>query len=457
MRPATYRAFVVCAAVLAVALGAVPGAQAFIYWPNSSATTIVRANLDGTGVQPLVSTPGGACGVAVDSAHIYWSSLNGNLVGGGSIGRANLDGSAPDQNFITGASNPCGVAVDGAHVYWANNVSGGSIGRANLDGSAPNQSIVSPMDHPCGVAVDGSHLYWGNRGSGTTAGDGAIGRASLDGSAPEQGFIMGATHPCGVAVDGAHVYWSNLSGGTTIGRANLDGGIPDENFITGAFHPCGVAVDGFHLYWANTGATPGIGRANLDGTFASQGFIPGVNSCFVAVDALPLPPVSPPPVSPPPAGPPVATPVPQPVIPKVGSLQILPNALIAASRGPSATVSRSRRLSSRTGAKVSYTLNIAATVRFTVEQRLPGRRSGSGPAGRCVAPTSANRDATRCTLVVKLRGSFTQSAGAGANAFHFTGRLAGAALKPGTYHLVAAPRAGAVTGPPTTATLRVKP
>jgi len=43
----------------------------------------------------------------VDGGHVYWTNFTG-----GSIGRANLDGTGADQSFITGASSPGGVAVD---------------------------------------------------------------------------------------------------------------------------------------------------------------------------------------------------------------------------------------------------------------------------------------------------------------------------------------------------------
>jgi virginiamycin B lyase len=72
---------------------------------------------------------------------------------GSTIGRANLDGSNPNQSFIGGAFTPFGVAVDGNFVYWANQNSG-TIGRANLDGSNPNQSFIGGASGPKGVAVD---------------------------------------------------------------------------------------------------------------------------------------------------------------------------------------------------------------------------------------------------------------------------------------------------------------
>src|SRR4249920_4219609 len=53
---------------------------------------------------------------------------------GDAIGRANLNGTGANQNFITGIGFPIGVAVDPGHVYWAD-LHTDAIGRANLDGS----------------------------------------------------------------------------------------------------------------------------------------------------------------------------------------------------------------------------------------------------------------------------------------------------------------------------------
>lgn len=50
---------------------------------------------------PFLST-----GVSVDADHIYWAN-HGNH----SIGRAALDGSNPNQGFITGAASPYFIAV----------------------------------------------------------------------------------------------------------------------------------------------------------------------------------------------------------------------------------------------------------------------------------------------------------------------------------------------------------
>jgi Low-density lipoprotein receptor repeat class B len=199
------------------------------------------------------------------SADVYWSNYTNDT-----IGRANLDGTSVNQNFIVGASHPNGIAVDGGHLYWANQ-SSNSIAQSSVDGSTVDPSFIGGATSPNAVAVDAGYVFWAN-----FAGPNTIGRANLDGTAANQNFITGAAAPAGLAVNAAYIYWSNY-GADTIGRANLDGTGVDQNFITGASLPAGIAVDSAHVYWVNQ-ATGAIGRANLDGTSVNQNSIPGANA-----------------------------------------------------------------------------------------------------------------------------------------------------------------------------------
>jgi virginiamycin B lyase len=274
---ATHLATVVSIAALVIlTLTLAPRATA---QANGLPGTIGRANLDGTAAnQNFITGANFPCGVAVDGSHIYWANQDTNT-----IGRANLDGSGVDQSFITGANGPCGVAVDGSHIYWSN-FNGDTIGRAGLDGSGAEQGFITGADGACGVAVDSAHVYWAHALG--------LGRANLDGSGVDQGFIDGGF--CGVAVDAAHVYWSHPPSlilrpvpSPLVGRANLDGTGVDQSFIVGGTGAgsCGVTVDAAHVYWLY-GRGPGIGRANLDGTdIDAQGFIVAGLGCGVAANA----------------------------------------------------------------------------------------------------------------------------------------------------------------------------
>ena len=88
-----------------------------IYWSQSAglsneADAIVRANLDGTNFDPLISV-GPARKIAIDAGHIYW--VQGWKLGsrpGSSIRRANLDGTGAEHYIPLGPSHT-GLAVDG--------------------------------------------------------------------------------------------------------------------------------------------------------------------------------------------------------------------------------------------------------------------------------------------------------------------------------------------------------
>ena len=88
---------------------------------------------------------------------------------------------------------------------------------------------------------------------------------------------------------------------------------------------------------------------------------------------------------------------------------------------PQVFPTRAARGGPRPGTRVSYRVNEAATTRFRVERALHGRWAS-------------------------VRGSFKHSARSGATSFRFAGRIAGRALPPGRYRLVAAPRDAQGTG-----------
>ncbi len=135
--------------------------------------------------------------------------------------------------------------------------------------------------------------------------------------------------------------------------------------------------------------------------------------------------------------------------PAVTRLRIAPSTFAAARSGPSVTFSPT------SGARVGFSAAARTAVRFTVARSRPGRRRGSGRTARCVSATKANRAAPPCRRTTSLPGSFTRPARAGANSFRFTGRMAGRALKPGAYTLVATAQSGDASGKPATARFRI--
>jgi hypothetical protein len=139
----------------------------------------------------------------------------------------------------------------------------------------------------------------------------------------------------------------------------------------------------------------------------------------------------------------------------VGKENISPSVFPAAPGGPSALAAKKRK---RTyGAKVTYTLNVAASVRFTVQRRSDGRKVKHAKKTTCDRPTKHNRKKQKCTRYVTLTGSFTRAGLTGINTFRFSGRLNGKRLPPGNYRLIATPTANTKTGLAATANFRIIP
>ena len=88
------------------------------------------------------------------------------------------------------------------------------------------------------------------------------------------------------------------------------------------------------------------------------------------------------------------------------------------------------------GTTVTYSLSAASTTEFFVEKKVVGRKV----KGKCkTRVTKANRGKKKCVIFKPIKSGFAHSGAAGQNSFKFSGRIGGAALKPGGYRL----RAGA--------------
>jgi hypothetical protein len=132
----------------------------------------------------------------------------------------------------------------------------------------------------------------------------------------------------------------------------------------------------------------------------------------------PIPPASPPP------------PTPKPLKAVLSALTISPSAFFPAPSGASVSAAAAKR--KKYGAKISYHDSQVATATFTVLRPTSGRMQGRS----CRKPSKHNKHGRLCTLYVPV-GSFTHADKAAANSFHFSGRLKGKRLAPGTYRLQA--------------------
>jgi sugar lactone lactonase YvrE len=294
----------------------------YLYWADPQQGTIARATLDpGTGAVVEVDSsfiepgpteaetfpetqvgilhPGptrpiyvaaGPC--AGGGECVYWTntgpplgeSINnenagGPVLGGGTIGRAKLNGETGEAEdvkpaWISGASNPEGIAVNSEHIYWANagnTPSTGSIGRAKLDGSEANQEFIPIKDQtivPRGLALSASQIYFSaDEGSGGI--NGFVWHLPLSGNEAEKEFVfIGNEHPHlrGLAIAGPDLYWV-AQGEGAIGRIPLADfpaigpctNVPscETAFLNPQGTPFGLAADpAGHLYWSVNAEAP---------------------------------------------------------------------------------------------------------------------------------------------------------------------------------------------------------
>lgn len=271
-------------ALLAVLGGLVDAAAANAYIYVADFTSIARASNDGTGLnESFIPVSGFACGVAVDAQHVYYSNRS-------DIGRASIDGTNVNPTFIDlpVSSSPCGVAVNSTHLYWTDQL--GTVGRANLNGSGIDVDFVSAGTPLCGTAIDAEYVYY------TRTSTGGISRASLSTGTAEPVSIS-STANCAVAVDASNVYWGDLAAGTTIASVPKLGGPPVDPLFMSTPNPSSIVSFGGNLYWTNYGGS--VSRGPADGSsFATPNFIVGLGEPVgIAIDSLPQPgpPGAPPP------------------------------------------------------------------------------------------------------------------------------------------------------------------
>ena len=140
-----------------------------VYWAWASggqvgpqSAFIGRANLDGTGADRDFIGPielGSNTALALDAAHVYWGGA------GSSFARANLDGTAITPEFVQAPGYD--LAVGGGQILFsAAGIPSGrevvnGIGRANVDGSAPNPFFIPNLaTPPLGIALGPADIYW---------------------------------------------------------------------------------------------------------------------------------------------------------------------------------------------------------------------------------------------------------------------------------------------------------
>lgn len=125
-----------------------------MYWADAGTNKVHRANLDGSGIEELLTVTDpilSPLSIALDlgGGKMYIGLGDYEWQTDGKIQRANLDGSGVEE-LIPSDVLPWAIALDlaGGKLYWAYP----GIHRANLDGSQVELLII-PFQ-PIGIALD---------------------------------------------------------------------------------------------------------------------------------------------------------------------------------------------------------------------------------------------------------------------------------------------------------------
>ncbi|MGI9290253.1 MAG: hypothetical protein ACR2QG_03130 [Gammaproteobacteria bacterium] len=168
---------------------------------------IVRADLDGSNIEIIVprgiTTTPKQLALDVGGGKVYWSDRGdvANEVVSPKIMRANLDGSAVETLVSDDLISPVGMALDPekGKMYFTDRFSN-NIKRANLDGSDV-EVVVKDTEYPVDLLIDFETrlIYWTSRDPG------GVLRADMDGNNIDgttlQAIITGLSIPIGISMD----------------------------------------------------------------------------------------------------------------------------------------------------------------------------------------------------------------------------------------------------------------
>jgi hypothetical protein len=272
-------------------------------------------------------------------------------------------------------------------------------------------------------ADGGGGASGGKAGTATAGGAGGLGQ-------PPQQCADGSPGSLGVGGDGvADFYGPGAFGGGGGGYYGGGGG--------GGFGGCN-----FPSFYPT-----GLGGGGGGSSYVS----PQASNTTFALDPSRTPQVT--------IAPPVTTPAPPPAV-ALSGLHVTPRKFAAAQRFVSGTcVSANQRNRTRPHCRrsvalhVTYTLNVASSVTFTIDLATPGRLV----AGRCIAPTRATRRRKACTRLKAVAGGVRRQGAAGTNSAVIKAPNGARGLIPGIYELVATVAGGQGAGVRQAASFQIHP
>ncbi|MCB0613264.1 MAG: PQQ-binding-like beta-propeller repeat protein [Lewinellaceae bacterium] len=221
-----------------------------VYWSDLGANKILRANLDGSELEALITGEDPYfIDLDLEAGMVYWTKEDET-----GICRASISAgpNPPVEDVVSGSARARGLVLDihAGKVYWTS--ASGTIYRADLKENNPDNTwepFLSGQGELWGLTIDlwGGMLYWVS-GSGASS---RIRQRPLTG-----GYVF--TLPIalnggrGITIDllAGRLYWAE-AGGERIGSSDFNG--QDDSYIPlGGRHPIGgLAWDPMtaHLFW----------------------------------------------------------------------------------------------------------------------------------------------------------------------------------------------------------------
>ena len=261
--------------VLGVTPGRAAGGPPYMYIANHGGNNIIQATLGGTlsATMTLGGLLNGPSSIALDVANNKMYVTND---GNDTVVRANLDGSSAQVIISSGLNMPGGIALDVANnkMYIANS-GNNTVGRANLDGSGLTSlgNLNGTLNFPVLMAINvaANKMYVANYGAAGP--NGTISMANLDGTggvALTLGGLLGGATEVKLDLTSNKIYILNGGYNNHIIRANLDGtGATDLGDLSGALAgPTGIGLDILNgkMYIVDDNGNNRVYQANLDGT-----------------------------------------------------------------------------------------------------------------------------------------------------------------------------------------------
>jgi hypothetical protein len=204
-----------------------------------------------------------AFSIAMSPTTLYWTNASEQQVLACPIASCNSESSL--TSFWSGGKSTLGIAADSASLYWSTGNS--EVMKCALDGcgSTPDVlvSTTSRIAVPGLIALGVDNVYFADANA---AGFGKIFSCAKAGCSDQPTeFATGLYSPRSIVVDSTNVYWTEASSSAdglgTVRKCRVSGcGNAPETIATGLNNPGGIAVDDQNIYWTEQGTTLYDGR-----------------------------------------------------------------------------------------------------------------------------------------------------------------------------------------------------